>query len=232
LKRTTKSAKSLDIETTEQRQGSIALSVINEVRIVKVLAGMLPAKMRRSPLQIRKDAFESKKQIAPCVDIFQVKVAESYRSSNSPLKVSTEAPFGSLSTVSIGREFRQAPYRVIDGLGQGGYGVVIKVAHEENGIEYAVKVISKSLSSKEHQEQHKNELKVMSEIAPSPFIQRCFAAFESDSNIFFVLELIEGGDLFHYLVDRINLTGGGFQEAEARAILAEVVLGIEHRKLS
>jgi serine/threonine protein kinase len=222
----------LDVEKTHVN-GKSLMSVVDEVRIVKVLAGTFPAKLRRAQLKNRKDAFDTRRPLAPSVDILDVKVvAESSGSSNALLKVANEAPFGSLSTVSIGRKFRQAPYRVIDGLGQGGYGVVIKVAHEENGIEYAVKVISKSLSSKEHQEQHKTELKVMSQIESSPFIQRCFAAFESDSSIFFVLEFIEGGDLFHYLVDRINRTGGGFQEAEARAILAEVVLGVEHRKLS
>ena len=37
-----------------------------------------------------------------------------------------------------------------------------------------------------------------------------------------------GGDLFHHLVQRVKATNSGFREGEARTLLAEVVLALEH----
>lgn len=68
----------------------------------------------------------------------------------------------------------------------------------------------------------------MSEIPPSPFLQRCHTAFESPSSVFFIIDLLKGGDLFTHLERRLDLSGDGFTEDEGRILLSEVVLGIEH----
>lgn len=72
----------------------------------------------------------------------------------------------------------------------------------------------------------KLELRAMTEVPPCRFLQRCHMAFESPTNIFFVLDYIAGGDLFFHLVDRIQKGQEGFFENEARVLLAEIVLGV------
>jgi protein-serine/threonine kinase len=61
-------------------------------------------------------------------------------------------------------------------------------------------------------------------------LQRCHAAFESKIALFFVTDYQCGGDIFYHLSARSKAAAGkqGFLESEARILLAEVVLGIEH----
>jgi hypothetical protein len=44
----------------------------------------------------------------------------------------------------------------------------------------------------------------MTEVPFSPFLQRCWAAFESASDLFFVLDLASGGDLFYHLAAKVS----------------------------
>ena len=50
----------------------------------------------------------------------------------------------------------------------------------------------------------RNELKVMTDIPASPFLQRCHAAFETATRLFFVVDFNAGGDLFNHLVKDIR----------------------------
>jgi len=69
----------------------------------------------------------------------------------------------------------------------------------------------------------------MSQTDPSPFVQRCHAAFESQTNIFFVVDLCSGGDLhFHLASQRSEENGWKIREKEGRVILAELALAVEH----
>lgn len=126
------------------------------------------------------------------------------------------------------------PLEVISGLGQGGYAVVVLVRstnaeNHGNPDFFAMKVIEKSKVAKKRSiSRLKMELRAMTELPPSRFLQRCHMAFESQTNIFFVLDYNAGGDLFFHLVDRIKKGQEGFFEHEARVILAETVLGICH----
>jgi serine/threonine protein kinase len=121
---------------------------------------------------------------------------------------------------------------VLEGLGRGGYSTVVKVLNSRDGKVHAMKVVPKNVSENQlkrdnHLDQLSNELKVMTEISPSPFVQRCKYAFESANSVFFIIDLNTGGDLFYHLVKRIE-SGCGFSENECRVLLAEVYLALEH----
>jgi serine/threonine protein kinase len=68
----------------------------------------------------------------------------------------------------------------------------------------------------------------MTELPFSPFLQRCHMAFESPTDLFFVVDHVGGGDLFFHLVQRITEQGWGFSEGEARVLLSEAILALEH----
>jgi len=120
-------------------------------------------------------------------------------------------------------------YKILEGLGSGGYAVVVKVEEIESGKHYAMKVITKSKRhGRRHRDRMKTELKVMTDIDESPFLQRCHNSFENAAYVYFILDLQTGGDLFYHLVRKISQHGWGFAEDEVRILLAETFLALEH----
>ena len=107
--------------------------------------------------------------------------------------------------------------------------MVMKAKHEKTGLEYALKVMAKSrLTKRRDRKQLAIELKLMAKMPQSPFLAACRLAFETSEEVFMVLDLVEGGDLFFHLVGRIKATNWGFPEKEVRVLLTEIILGLRH----
>jgi serine/threonine protein kinase len=125
-------------------------------------------------------------------------------------------------------------YEVLDGLGYGGFSTVVKVEEIHSKQKYAMKVISKKRdSSLTYQNRLKLELEIMlnNKNTQGPFLQQCLDSFENVNTLYFITDLIKGGDLFFHLTDRIpknKSVSKGFKENEAKNILAELYLAIEH----
>jgi len=127
---------------------------------------------------------------------------------------------------------------VLAGLGQGGFANVMLVSKPQHlGSHsvstdqelFAMKVVSKVDKPRpKDQRRMANELAVMRDTLPSRFLERCHAAFESATDVFFVCDYLAGGDFFHHMVQRIKDGKGAFTELEYRTILAEVTLGLQH----
>ena len=110
---------------------------------------------------------------------------------------------------------------VTGGLGSGGYACVVKAqlllradSGDENGgatddnssgllatgKACALKVVGKAgLRRSKDRKRLALELRLLTELPPCPFLARCRAAFESARDVFFVMDLLEGGDLFFHL---------------------------------
>jgi serine/threonine protein kinase len=137
------------------------------------------------------------------------------------------------SALALGEKPKLTPkgLTVVGGLGRGGYGVVVSVVHQIQGRprQFAMKCVSKSRSSDSNDKENlRRELRALTDIPPSPFLTTCYLAFESLSTVFFVTDLIDGGDLFYHL-DVMTLEGNdGFPEPQARIILAETATGLCH----
>jgi serine/threonine protein kinase len=126
-------------------------------------------------------------------------------------------------------DLENSSFKVIEGLGSGGYAVVVKVEEVETGKHFAMKCITKSKRhGRRHRDRMKIELKVMTEIDESPFLQRCHNAFENAAYVYFILDLQTGGDLFYHLVAKIAEKGWGFAEEQVCILLSEVYLALEH----
>jgi protein-serine/threonine kinase len=135
-------------------------------------------------------------------------------------------------------------------LGLGGFGFVVEVELQPTGVSpkpigasaresseqhlplpasLAMKCIPKRKDFSPNQRRRlANEVAILSEMKPSPFLLRCFATFETSSHVFVVTELLSGGDLFFHLSDMINQGREGFVEEQARTLVAEVSLGLVH----
>lgn len=106
---------------------------------------------------------------------------------------------------------------------------MVEVQDQESGERFAMKTISKSrLKRMRDRKRLKLELKIMTSLPPSPFIVRCHEAFETALEVFFVMDLVGGGDLFSHLAERFRITNSGFAESEVRVLAAEVVCGLQH----
>lgn len=66
------------------------------------------------------------------------------------------------------------------------------------------------------------ERKILMEVK-HPFLVGMHYAFQSPERIYFVLDYVNGGDLFYHLRKRIR-----FHEKEARFYAAEIILGLNH----
>jgi protein kinase/protein kinase A len=57
----------------------------------------------------------------------------------------------------------------------------------------------------------------------NPFLVHLYYSFHTETQLFFVMDYIPGGDLAHHLEKN-----GKFQEKEIRFFTAEIVLALEH----
>jgi len=107
-------------------------------------------------------------------------------------------------------------------LGEGQFGKVMEAVNR-TGNRFAVKVIRKSAIKKgKDVEAVKKEVKFMRTLS-HPNILKMIEALEDAENLYFVLELAKGGDLFDSI-----LKNGGFSEDTARQFFVQLINGLEH----
>jgi len=174
----------------------------------------LPSKHEQLPSMVRRQSYE-----------LRVRREHLFSVTSEPKQGSFDIPESTLpesETVAL-------PLRVVRGLGQGGYGVVMEVKHKIMRRRFAMKVVSKDkLRSRRERERMALELKIMECMSPSPFTQQLHMSFETKTSIFMVMDLHGGGDLFFHLMERIETCGTAFSEKEVCVLLAEVTLALEH----
>mmetsp|Transcript_106484 Transcript_106484/g.168138 ORF Transcript_106484/g.168138 Transcript_106484/m.168138 type:complete len:513 (-) Transcript_106484:85-1623(-) len=92
-------------------------------------------------------------------------------------------------------------------LGEGSYGAVSKCTNKATGVTRAVKSISKT--QMKNLERFKQEIAIM-KIMDHPNIIKLYESFEDHRNIYLVMELSTGGELFDRIID-----AGHFTEVQA-----------------
>ncbi|KAI9293308.1 putative calmodulin-dependent protein kinase type 1 [Neoconidiobolus thromboides FSU 785] len=114
-------------------------------------------------------------------------------------------------------------YRTGKTLGQGTYAVVKEVFHVETGERYAAKVLNKSLMrGREHL--IRNEILVLSKVSKGhPNIVSLMDYFETTNNLYLVMELATGGELFDRIWDK-----GTFYEMEAAQVIKTVLNSVKY----
>lgn len=118
-------------------------------------------------------------------------------------------------------------YELGETLGEGTFGKVRKAIHMESGKAFAIKCLDKKQI--EHQNmgaQLKREIAVMKMIR-SQYIVQFYECLASKSNVYLVLELVTGGELFELLLKERK-----FSEGKARFFFRQIVEGVQccHKK--
>ncbi|CAH8601891.1 unnamed protein product [Schistosoma mattheei] len=108
-------------------------------------------------------------------------------------------------------------------LGTGSFGRVMLVQHKVSKEYYAMKILDKQKVVKLKQVEHTlNEKRILQAIS-FPFLVRLDYHFKDNSNLYMVLEFVNGGEMFSHL-RRI----GRFSESHSRFYASQVVLAFEY----
>jgi len=108
-------------------------------------------------------------------------------------------------------------------LGTGSFGRVHLVRYKNDGKYYAMKVLKKAEIVKMKQVEHTVNEKNILEQLDHPFLVEMLGTFQDANNLYFVMEYVQGGELFSYL-----RRCGRFPNHVARFYAAEVVLAFEY----
>lgn len=108
-------------------------------------------------------------------------------------------------------------------VGKGSYGKVFMVEQKDTKLIYAMKVLKKSAILDERgKERVKTERDIIMKIR-HPYIVKLHYSFQTESKLFFILDFLNGGDLYTHLMHY-----GKFKENRARFYAAEMILAIDH----
>ncbi|KAJ3102248.1 camp-dependent protein kinase catalytic subunit [Phlyctochytrium planicorne] len=121
------------------------------------------------------------------------------------------------------KRFTLADFHIDRTLGTGSFGRVHLVRLKQTNRFYAMKVLKKSEVVRMKQVEHTVNEKNILERLRHPFLVSMLGTFQDSANIYFVLEYIQGGELFSYL-----RRCGRFPNHVARFYAAEVVLAFEN----
>ena len=108
-------------------------------------------------------------------------------------------------------------------LGQGSYGKVTLVRHNQTGKTYALKQITRAKVEKMEQQFHVQSEKLLMENVNHPFVCNLVRTFKNQHSVYMLMEPVLGGELYRHLVKT-----GKFAPGPAQFYLAQVCLVFEH----
>ncbi|KAH3766107.1 myosin light chain kinase [Pelomyxa schiedti] len=111
-------------------------------------------------------------------------------------------------------------YRTLETLGHGGFSVVKKAVCLENNQFVAVKIVPLSYAQPAILER---EIDIMKKIGRHPNILELFAVFTTKKNVYIVMELATGGEVFDHIVNH-----GEYSERDASIVVRQIVEAIDY----
>jgi calcium/calmodulin-dependent protein kinase I len=104
-------------------------------------------------------------------------------------------------------------------IGRGSFSTVKKGKNKQTGKEFAIKCIQKKFIKLHLLER---EIKIMKQLK-HPHILPLVEVYENKENIYLVLELVTGGELFDKIVEK-----GNYNEKEASQIIKQILSAVEY----
>jgi len=107
-------------------------------------------------------------------------------------------------------------------IGRGSFGKVYMVRKRDNGKIYAMKVLKKEAIQAKKQKVHTKAEREILERIKNPFIVQLHYAFQTPDKLYFIVDFLNGGELFYHLKKETK-----FPESRARFYAAEIILALE-----
>jgi len=106
-------------------------------------------------------------------------------------------------------------------VGRGSFGKVFMVRKRDNGKIYAMKVLKKDAIEARNQRMHTKAEREILEKIKCPYIVDMHYAFQTPEKLYFVMDFLNGGELFYHLRKEVK-----FSEARAKLYAAEITLAL------
>jgi RAC serine/threonine-protein kinase len=114
-------------------------------------------------------------------------------------------------------------FKTLKVIGKGSFGTVFLVQKKDAANIYAMKVLNKKAIIERQELEHTKAEKNILQKLVHPFLVNLHYAFQTDDKVVFVMDYVNGGELFFHLQrDR------KFPEERVRFYIAEIVLGLEY----
>ncbi len=112
-------------------------------------------------------------------------------------------------------------------IGQGSFGKVLQVRKKDTGEIFAMKVLDKSKIIEQNEVSHTMAERNILTRLKHPFLVNLNFSFQTKEQLFFILDYVNGGELFFHLQQERK-----FSEDRVRFYAAEILLALEHLHLS
>lgn len=128
---------------------------------------------------------------------------------------------------TITSKYRTEPiqkiYDIDEELGRGSFSVVYRAKHKTTGKDYAVKIVDKKKLGSKKLEMVEVEITLLRTVGKHPNIVFLDEVFESEHNVFLVMELITGGELFDKIVELQS-----YSEKDASRVVKHILSAVDH----
>ncbi|KAF9901051.1 hypothetical protein EC991_006586 [Linnemannia zychae] len=150
----------------------------------------------------------------------KVQANQSRRASSD--RGSTRDPSVKSKPVAPSKSEYVGPYQLGKTLGKGSSGCVKLARHRRTNEQVAIKIISKaSLANRAAVNRGiEREIAIM-KLINHPHVIRLYDVYETDKELFLIMEYVSGGELFEYLVNK-----GRLEEPEALRFFQQIIVGL------
>jgi len=108
-------------------------------------------------------------------------------------------------------------------IGEGSFGKVFQVKKKDTERIYAMKVLNKKTVIERQEIQHTQTERNILQKLIHPFLVNLYFSFQTDDKLYFVMDFVNGGELFYHLQKDKK-----FAEDRVRFYIAEITLGLEY----
>ena len=114
-------------------------------------------------------------------------------------------------------------FELLKVVGKGSFGKVIQVVKKDTGKIYAMKVLNKKTIIERNEAEHTKSEKAILQKLAHPFLVNLNYAFQTPDKLYFVMDFVNGGELFFHLQQEER-----FDEPRIKFYAAEISLGLEY----
>jgi len=114
-------------------------------------------------------------------------------------------------------------FELLTVIGEGSFGKVLRVRKNNDGKIYAMKVLDKNMIIQRNELEHTRSEKSILQQLDCPFLVKLHYTFQTSSKLYFILDYVNGGELFFHLQNQKKFDG-----ERVRFYCAEIILGLKY----